>query len=269
MPSFIPATHPSSLDNLFINTPRYIFPATTIMVGRTPPHPHPSVTELALLSLPAADGLMAPPILSSLAKAKGAMQRFSGQPFTYVHLAPEHPDLVLIIGGWPSVRFHIEEWIPCEENAAFVEELKGLGVGVRWMWHVGGGRGKVERGLFREVEEGDRGGERVRVWRAGVRREMVGEAERVLLAVDAGEKVDGGVKFSGQGWIGGWRIDEGFLGEGEQERSLRREGETEELVVVLRTGEDLQKTNDIEKVLGKLEGMVERLEVREGFVLDV
>jgi hypothetical protein len=216
-----------------------------------------SVTELALLSIPA--GPLTTAQLTGLAEAKTAMERFSGQPFTFL-LCQQHQissgpgkrrqqpgddnddpnqQYVFIVGGWPSVEFHMEKWIPSEENQALLRELGDVSVGVaiRWMWHVGMKREVVEKSVL-----GKGKGATVRLWRGAVPSKKAEEADHVIRitgdhgGTGAAHEVGKGRL---EGSVAGWRLDDGFLAEGEAEKSFRKAGATEELVFLGTSDDDI------------------------------
>lgn len=240
----------------------------------------PSITELALLTLPPSPNpdRLSYALFSALHRAKTAMQRSSGEVFTYLLCKPtmsqsgggdEEQQQLFIVGGWPSVEFHMQEWIPSEENQGLVRELSGLGVGVRWMWHVGVQREVVdEEGVFGGGKagsvrgEGGEGRVRVMVWRAAV---PVDRGREMLEAVRAGsgELGLGGVV------VGGLRIDEGFMAEGEEERSFMRVGELEEVVLLGRLDEEGEVQRVVWNVLEGPDALATAVQVRHCVVLDM
>lgn len=133
---------------------------------------------------------------------------------------------VLIIGGWPSVRFHMEEWIPSMDNRAFVEEVGELGVQVRWMWHVDVPRGEVQEVLDTVREE-----EELRMVLA-----VVKKAER-----DGWEGLlgEGTGSSESEGLVCGWRVDEGYVADGVKD--LRSSEEAEEEFILLGQQSVVQK----------------------------
>jgi hypothetical protein len=248
-----------------------------------------SVTELALLSLP----LPIPPaLLSGLARAKTAMEAFSGQSFAYLLSSPSVTGTgatpqsapepragqglgrqdMFIVGGWQSVRFHMEEWIPSEGNRELMEVLEGIEV--KWMWHLGVERGVVEKRLFGGgVKEANEAGEevKVRVWRGAVPLARVGEVEELLKGVREGGDVGraGASGLDQEGLVSAWRLDDGYLPEEAAKQSFKRDGETEELVVLIRIDEEPGVGKIDEEVLVRLQKLVLAYEVRYCSMLGV
>ena len=125
---------------MYINTPlararKLTYSLTLILLQHLFKMP---VTELALLRiLPPSTGNepeLSPTLLSHLRLAKDGMEKASGFKFYYLHCI-EDPSLIFILGGWPSVQFHMEEWIPSQENQDSLKIMKGE-VDVEWMFHL-------------------------------------------------------------------------------------------------------------------------------------
>lgn len=62
------------------------------------------------------------------------MEKASGFEFHYYRCV-ESPDIIYIIGAWPSVDFHMQDFIPSAANQDLLVLLKDLVV-VEWMFHV-------------------------------------------------------------------------------------------------------------------------------------
>jgi len=92
------------------------------------------VTELARLRLVPGTDTSSPGLLANLAKAKGVMEQASGFSFHYYHCV-EAPDIVFILGAWPSVDFHMQEFIPSQPNQELLALLKDQLI-VEWMFHL-------------------------------------------------------------------------------------------------------------------------------------
>ncbi|EOD47210.1 putative dimeric alpha-beta barrel protein [Neofusicoccum parvum UCRNP2] len=93
-----------------------------------------AVTELALLRLKAGASFHDPTLQAALRKAKKAMEDFAHQPFHY-YVQIEDPTSFYIIGSWPSVAYHFDEWIPSPANQELLGLLKDQ-VTVEWMFHI-------------------------------------------------------------------------------------------------------------------------------------
>ncbi|KAL6245612.1 hypothetical protein RBB50_007611 [Rhinocladiella similis] len=92
------------------------------------------VTELALLRLRPGTEWPAAELIAHLRKAKSVMESASGFKFCY-YRAVEDPDVIFIFGEWPSVEFHMTNFIPSQENQELLELLKDQ-VTVEWMFHL-------------------------------------------------------------------------------------------------------------------------------------
>ncbi|OCT53294.1 EH domain binding protein epsin 2 [Cladophialophora carrionii] len=92
------------------------------------------VTELARLSLQSGTEASSPALLTNLAKAKEAMMEASGFEFWYYHCV-EDPRIIFILGAWPSVEFHMQEFIPSQPNQELLALLKDQ-LTVDWMFHL-------------------------------------------------------------------------------------------------------------------------------------
>ncbi|KIX02151.1 uncharacterized protein Z518_08090 [Rhinocladiella mackenziei CBS 650.93] len=92
-----------------------------------------AVTELALLRLLAGTEASSPSLLANLAKAKNVMEQASRFKFHYYHCV-EDPRVIYVIGTWPSVEFHMEQFIPGQPNQEMLALLKDQ-VSVEWMFH--------------------------------------------------------------------------------------------------------------------------------------
>jgi len=92
-----------------------------------------AVTELACLRLRPEQAL-SPELLAKLATAKSVMEKTSGYNFHYYHCV-ESPELIFIIGAWPSIEFHMQDFIPSQANQDLLSLLKDEIV-VEWMFHL-------------------------------------------------------------------------------------------------------------------------------------
>ncbi|KIW73766.1 hypothetical protein PV04_01859 [Phialophora macrospora] len=93
-----------------------------------------SVTELGRLALQPGTEASSPDLLMNLAKAKDAMMNASGSEFWYYHCV-EDPKVIFILGSWPSVEFHMQEFIPGQLNQELLALLKDQII-VDWMFHL-------------------------------------------------------------------------------------------------------------------------------------
>ncbi|KEF57775.1 uncharacterized protein A1O9_05695 [Exophiala aquamarina CBS 119918] len=92
-----------------------------------------AVTELACLRLRPGQAL-SPELLAKLATARSVMEKASGFKFHYYHCL-ESPERVFIIGAWPSIDFHMQDFIPSQANQDLLSLLKDE-VAVEWMFHL-------------------------------------------------------------------------------------------------------------------------------------
>ncbi|KAF2869595.1 hypothetical protein BDV95DRAFT_497046 [Massariosphaeria phaeospora] len=83
------------------------------------------LTELALLHLTPPTILTSPHLLAGLARAKSAMQRFTGRSMSFLQQV-EDPACIYIIGEWESLAQHMDEFIPSAENQATLQSLQGM-----------------------------------------------------------------------------------------------------------------------------------------------
>jgi len=54
----------------------------------------------------------------------------------YYHHCIELPSLVYILGSWPSVTAHIDDWIPTSQSQQLLQIFKKQ-IAVEWMFHIG------------------------------------------------------------------------------------------------------------------------------------
>ena len=171
------------------------------------------VTELALLhilkSSKEGEPELTPTLLNHLRLAKEAMEKASGLKFYYLQCM-EDPSLIFILGGWPSVKFHMEEWIPSQENQDLLRLMEGE-VEVEYMFHLD---------LDPKEREGVIGSKVVAVVSHFVKKDEEKEFEKCF------EEVKGKLEEN----IGGhervtraWRMDRGFV-KGD-EPAKQKEGE--------------------------------------------
>ncbi|EXJ63903.1 hypothetical protein A1O7_00238 [Cladophialophora yegresii CBS 114405] len=92
------------------------------------------VSELARLTLRSGTEASSPALLMNLAKAKEAMVEASGFEFWYYHCV-EDPRVIFILGSWPSVEFHMQDFIASEPNQELLTLLKDQ-ITVDWMFHL-------------------------------------------------------------------------------------------------------------------------------------
>ncbi|ETI27812.1 hypothetical protein G647_00261 [Cladophialophora carrionii CBS 160.54] len=92
------------------------------------------VTELARLSLQSGTEASSPALLTNLAKAKEAMKEASGFEFWCYHCV-EDPRVIFILGSWPSVEFHMQDFISSQPNQELLALLKDQ-LTVDWMFHL-------------------------------------------------------------------------------------------------------------------------------------
>jgi len=92
------------------------------------------VTELARLSLQPDTESIVSRIAGEPREAKEVMQQASGFEFWYYQCV-EDPNVIFILGSWPSVDFHMREFIPSQPNQELLASLKDQ-VTVEWMFHL-------------------------------------------------------------------------------------------------------------------------------------
>lgn len=107
-----------------------------------------AVTELACLRL-GSDQALLPELLAKFARARSVMEKASGFKFHFYHCV-ESPELIYIIGAWPSVEFHMQDFIPSPANQDLLELLKDEVV-VEWMFHLDIDQAKRQLPLGREI----------------------------------------------------------------------------------------------------------------------
>jgi hypothetical protein len=81
------------------------------------------VLELAQLRLLPGKEIQDEMLVSVLRRACKAMQDFSGCSFYFLH-SINNPEKVYVLGEWPSVEVHVEDFVPGEENQNIVNEVK-------------------------------------------------------------------------------------------------------------------------------------------------
>ena len=59
---------------------------------------------------------------AKLLRAKKVMEEASGYPFNY-YQSTEDQGVFFIVGAWPSVKFHMQEFIPGAANQELLESL--------------------------------------------------------------------------------------------------------------------------------------------------
>ena len=217
-----------------------------------------AVTEFALLRLIPPTTAPNPSLLSHLKTAKDAMESFSGYPFTYYHCL-EDPTVIFIVGGWPSAKFHWEEWIPSSQNQEMLTTLKDE-VDVEFMFHVdldcksldGVESQKVVAFVRHKIKAGAKTG-----------------FEKTFNDVKGGlEKVIGG----GELVRGGWRVEKGFV-KGEEVVTDGMSGENDEWVLF--SGWQSKESHEAfghteeSKRYGKIFEFVETFDIQHCVKLDV
>ncbi|KIY00353.1 uncharacterized protein Z520_04038 [Fonsecaea multimorphosa CBS 102226] len=93
-----------------------------------------AVTELARLRLQDGTEASSPSLHANLAKAKDVMEKASGFEFWYYHCL-EEPNIIFILGSWPSVDFHMHQFIPGPQNQELLALLQDQ-ITVEWMFHL-------------------------------------------------------------------------------------------------------------------------------------
>jgi hypothetical protein len=96
-----------------------------------------SVTEFALLRLKPPHippQPFSPSLLPILAKARDAMQTFSGKHF-YILQQVEDPTYIYILGSWSTLSSHMDVFIPSAVNQELLKELEPL-LDIVWLHHL-------------------------------------------------------------------------------------------------------------------------------------
>lgn len=192
-----------------------------------------AVTELALLRIiSSSTGDNTKPsseMMEKLRLAKDAMEKASGFKFSYLHCI-EDPGHIFIVGGWPSVQFHTEKWIPSSENQDLLKLMQGE-VDVEWMFHLDLDPKDAEDVFGRQV--------------VAVGRYVVKEGARDDLTIVSGE-IKEKLELTGGGECivkAGWRIDRGYVEGYEYEWEMK----DEELVLFTGCG-SVEEHLDFEKM---------------------
>lgn len=186
-----------------------------------------AVTELACLRLKPEQGL-SPELLAKLATAKWVMEKASGFNFHYYHCV-ESPGLVFIIGAWPSIEFHMLDFIPSQANQDLLGLLKDEVV-VEWMFHLNIDQTKRCLPLHRAV--------------VAIGRHFIKDNERDHFQKTFDENKHYLESFIGgeELAVGGYRLDKGF------DPSL--EAEPKEEFVLFTTWHDVEQHGEFAKTDG-------------------
>lgn len=216
-----------------------------------------AVTELALLRIHPPITAKDSSLLSHLKAAKEAMEKFSGFAFTYYHCLGD-PSLILIVGGWPSVEFHMKQWLPSKDNQDLLDLLKDE-VSVDWMWHV-----ELEPEARASVEKA----KTLAITRHRIKEGHGQDFEKCFKEVKG--KLEGFIGGS-QFVNGGWRTDRGFVNEGIEDGF--KDGVSAEWVLF--TGWDSQdahgafaKTKEFDEY-GRIREFVDSFDVKHGVKMEV
>ncbi|KPI40946.1 uncharacterized protein AB675_10599 [Cyphellophora attinorum] len=231
------------------------------------------------------------PIRAGLLKAKNAMQDFSGESFAFAILEADEEKKfessqlqahsqgreeaetegeaanmilketvdVLIIGGWPSVDFHVRTWLPSPENQALLVEIGNSGATTRWMWHVDRRREDLE-GLLTSAAASSPGG--LHLHRLVIDNPEMMEKAEVLLA-----DLQGGVGV--RGVVSAWRIDPGYWAEGETDMRANAGVDAAELVILLSTGMDDEVDKRAGDVINQFVGLAVDSTSRVGTIMNI
>jgi hypothetical protein len=228
-------------------------------------------------------------ILDGLHRAKQAMEKASAEKFAWYLLHPqdtqpalEHDGIeshrdkctgppragsgteaqILLIGGWPSVAFHFENWIPSPENQALLAELGTMNVQTKWMWHVDVERGDVEGVLRRPITAGGQpsSGQNsvLRFWR-GVFPDSAAKSHAETLL----NGLEGVVDRDRLIWA--WRLDDGYWAEQEIDPRASAGVDAAELIVLA----GFENDELLDQVLVDLNRLAVHVNDRRGVVLDV
>lgn len=169
------------------------------------------VTELARLSLQPGTEVSSPRLLSNLAKAKDVMEEASGFKFRYYHCV-EEPSVVFILGAWPSVDFHMQEFIPGQANQELLALLKDQ-ITVEAMFHLDLDQSVRSLPLSKDM--------------IAVVRHFITEGEKDSFMATFENNKHELESFIGSEdhVVGGWRVDKGY------DPSVEGEKRTEEFVL--------------------------------------
>ncbi|KAJ9608165.1 hypothetical protein H2200_007153 [Cladophialophora chaetospira] len=155
-----------------------------------------AVTELARLRLLAGTEPSSPELLAGLAQAKEVMQQSSGFDFWFYQCV-ETPHVIFILGSWPSVQFHMQEFIPSQPNQDLLALLKDQ-ITVEWMFHLDIDQSSTPLPLNRGMVAVDR-----HVISDGQKEAFQSTFEKSKHGL--GSFIDGPNHV-----VGGWRIEEGY-----------------------------------------------------------
>lgn len=254
--------------------------ATTTTASSPDAASNPSTSATARIS---------PLILDVLARAKTAMQDISGDKFAFYLLRtqqryhqegaeknpsssstianqPSQPAAdtasLLIIGGWPSVAFHMNTWLPSPENQALVKELDPLGTWTQWMWHIGVPRVDVEDVLSRGSANGKGLGGGVRLWRG-----VFDSAEKKTAAESTVGKIQAEVGKASMAWA--WRLDKGYWAAGQTDVRAEAGVDAAELVLIARSDADGKVDGGLEDGLRHLATLAVHVVDERGMVLEL
>jgi hypothetical protein len=154
------------------------------------------VTEIALLKLLPDIDISSLLLRACLRKAKTTMEKASGSEFWYYH-SIDRPEQIYILGQWPSVDFHMDEFIPSPENLDLLALLKDQ-ITVEWMFHVDIDQGKQQLPQSKNV--------------LAITRYLVPSIGREIFqgVFDANRHHLESLIEDGSEVVGGWKVDKGI-----------------------------------------------------------
>jgi heme-degrading monooxygenase HmoA len=154
------------------------------------------VTELAKLTLHPGVEASSPTLHANLLTAKLAMEKSSGFTFHYYQCV-EDANVIYILGSWPSVKFHMQEFIPSQANQELLALLKDQ-LTVEWMFHVGIDQTAHPLPLSRKM--------------VAIGRHFIKHGEKDKFWNTFSENKHELENFVGEGGkvVGAWRVDKGY-----------------------------------------------------------
>lgn len=211
-----------------------------------------AVTELARLRIQPGTEVSSPTLLANLSKAKTVMEKASGFKFHYYH-GVEDTSVVFILGAWPSVEYHMQDFIPSQSNQELLALLKGQVV-VEWMFHLDIDQTKTALPLTRKF--------------IAIGRHIIKDGERDAFRETFKANRHEIQSFIGGGGyvVGGFRIDKGF--------DPSAEGEAKDEFVLFTSWDSVKHHMDFAKMTGfegygQIRNHLEGADIQHAAELDV